>query len=38
VVNRGDAVFHVARAEQPQDAAAPHAEQLSPLFDEDEII
>jgi uncharacterized protein len=38
VVNRGDAVFHIARAEQPQDAAAPHAEQLSPLFDEDEII
>jgi hypothetical protein len=36
VVNRGDALFHIARAEQPQEPAPPEAEQFT--LDEDEII
>jgi uncharacterized protein len=31
IVNRGDALFHVARMKKPETAQAP-------LFDEDEII
>jgi predicted deacylase len=36
VVNRGDALFHIARAEQPQARAVAEEEQYIP--DEDEII
>jgi predicted deacylase len=39
VVNRGDALFHIARVEQPQQhASAERPEQYTPLYDEDEII
>jgi predicted deacylase len=39
VVNRGDALFHIARAEQPEERASTEtAEQYPPLYDEDEII
>jgi predicted deacylase len=37
VVNRGDALFHIAKAQQPQDKGAGPA-QYPPLYDEDEII
>jgi len=39
VVNRGDALFHIARAEQPEERASTEtAEQYPALYDEDEII
>jgi predicted deacylase len=39
VVNRGDALFHIAKAEQPQERAlADRPEHYTPLYDEDEII
>jgi predicted deacylase len=40
VVNRGDALFHVAKASRrsQQPAAAPARTQYAPLYDEDEII
>ena len=38
IVNRGDALFHIARAEYPGAAATIEAAQYVPLFDEDEII
>jgi predicted deacylase len=37
VVNRGDALFHIAKAQQPQEKAA-WPELDTPLYDEDEII
>jgi predicted deacylase len=39
VVNRGDALFHIAKAEQPQERTmVDRSEQYPPLYDEDEII
>jgi predicted deacylase len=38
VVNRGDALFHIARAEQPQDKPSDGDGEPIALFDEDEII
>jgi predicted deacylase len=38
VVNRGDALFHIARAEQPQDKPGDGESEPTALFDEDEII
>lgn len=39
VVNRGDALFHIAKVEQPQERTmVDRSEQYPPLYDEDEII